>query len=39
MEVVAEALNSTAASVRVMLFRIRNLLSECIATELAKENR
>jgi RNA polymerase sigma-70 factor (ECF subfamily) len=38
MEVVAETLNSTAASVRVMLFRIRNLLSECIETELAREN-
>ena len=37
MEGVAAAVNSTAAAVRVMLFRIRNLLAECIQTELAKE--
>lgn len=39
MERVASAVDSTAASVRVMLFRIRNLLAECIQTELAKEAR
>ena len=37
MEGVAAAVNSTVAAVRVMLFRIRNLLAECIQTELAKE--
>jgi len=37
MEGVAAAVNFTAASVRVMLFRIRNLLAECIETELTKE--
>jgi RNA polymerase sigma-70 factor (ECF subfamily) len=37
MEDVAAAVNSTVASVRVMLFRIRNLLAECIESELAKE--
>lgn len=39
MDRVAAALDSTAASVRVMLFRIRNLLADCIQTELAKEAR
>lgn len=36
---VAAALKSTAGSVRVMLFRIRNLLADCIERELAKEAR
>jgi hypothetical protein len=36
MEVIAELVNSTAGSVRVMLFRIRNLLADCIKSELAK---
>jgi len=38
-EEVAAALHSTAGSVRVMLFRIRTLLAECIERELAKEAR
>jgi RNA polymerase sigma-70 factor (ECF subfamily) len=38
-ERVAAELKSTAGSVRVMLFRIRNLLAECIRGELAKEAR
>ncbi len=33
----AVALNSTAASVRVMLFRIRNLLAESVEAELSRE--
>ena len=37
MERVAEAIESTAASVRVMLFRIRNLLADCIQKKLTKE--
>ncbi|MDA9924330.1 sigma-70 family RNA polymerase sigma factor [Verrucomicrobiales bacterium] len=36
-EAMAEALRSTAGSVRVMLHRVRNLLAECIQTELRKE--
>jgi RNA polymerase sigma-70 factor (ECF subfamily) len=36
MEVIAELVDSTAGSVRVMLFRIRNLLADCIKSELAK---
>ncbi|MEK7951159.1 sigma-70 family RNA polymerase sigma factor [Luteolibacter soli] len=39
MERVAAAVDSTAAAVRVMLFRIRNLLAGCIQTELGKEAR
>ena len=37
MEVIAETIDSTAGSVRVMLFRIRDLLAECVKVELAKE--
>lgn len=37
MERVAEAVQSTTASVRVMLFRIRNLLAECVGSELSRE--
>ncbi|MCX7429679.1 MAG: sigma-70 family RNA polymerase sigma factor [Planctomycetia bacterium] len=37
MESIARAIDSTAGSVRVMLFRIRNLLADCIKAELAKE--
>ena len=37
MESIAQAIDSTAGSVRVMLFRIRNLLADCIKAELAKE--
>ena len=36
-EQVAAKLSSTSGSVRVMLFRIRNLLAECIERELGKE--
>ncbi|PAW90271.1 MAG: RNA polymerase subunit sigma-70 [Pedosphaera sp. Tous-C6FEB] len=36
-EQVARTVESTAASVRVMLFRIRNLLADCIQKELSKE--
>jgi len=36
-ETIARAISSTAGSVRVMLFRIRDRLSECVKTELAKE--
>ena len=39
MEEVANALKSTAGSVRVMLFRIRDLLAECIEREMTKEAR
>ncbi len=38
-EEVAKALQSTPGSVRVMLFRIRNLLAQCIESEIAKEVR
>ena len=38
-EEVASALQSTAGSVRVMLFRIRNLLADCIEGELARKAR
>ena len=38
-EEVANALQSTAGSVRVMLFRIRDLLAECIEREMTKEAR
>lgn len=37
MEAIARAVDSTAGSVRVMLFRIRELLAECVRAELAKE--
>lgn len=37
MESIARAIDSTSGSVRVMLFRIRNLLADCIKAELAKE--
>lgn len=37
METIAQAINSTAGSVRVMLFRIRDLLAACVKAELAKE--
>ncbi len=36
MERVAEAIESTAGAVRVILFRIRNLLAECINSELTR---
>ena len=36
MERVAEAIESTAGAVRVILFRIRNLLAECMNSELAR---
>lgn len=36
MDVVAEAIESTAGAVRVMLFRIRNLLADCVDDELKK---
>lgn len=36
---VAAALKSTPEAVRVMLFRIRNLLAQCIEGEIAKEVR
>jgi RNA polymerase sigma-70 factor (ECF subfamily) len=36
---IAEALKSSAASVRVMLHRVRNLLADCIELELRKEGR
>jgi RNA polymerase sigma-70 factor (ECF subfamily) len=38
MESVAAAVQSTAAAVRVMLFRIRNLLAECVQHELSRES-
>jgi RNA polymerase sigma-70 factor, ECF subfamily len=34
---VAQAIGSTAGSVRVMLFRVRDVLAECIETHLKKE--
>ena len=37
MEQVAEAIETTAGAARVMLFRIRNLLEDCIQSTLAKE--
>ncbi|MBI1372501.1 MAG: sigma-70 family RNA polymerase sigma factor [Phycisphaera sp.] len=37
MQSVADAMESTAASVRVMLFRVRNQLAECVNAQLAKE--
>ena len=37
MEAIAQAIDSTAGSVRVMLFRIRDILTECVKAELAKE--
>ena len=37
MESVASAIESTAGAVRVMLYRIRNLLAECVQAELARE--
>jgi RNA polymerase sigma-70 factor, ECF subfamily len=37
MQSLADEVDSTPASVRVMLFRIRNILAECIGAELAKE--
>jgi RNA polymerase sigma-70 factor (ECF subfamily) len=36
MERVAEAIESSAGAVRVMLFRIRNLLADCVNNELKK---
>jgi RNA polymerase sigma-70 factor (ECF subfamily) len=36
MEHVAEAIESSAGAVRVMLFRIRNLLADCVNNELSK---
>ena len=36
---VAEAIGSTAGAVRVMLFRIRDVLADCIRNELAREAR
>lgn len=37
METIAQTVQSTAGSVRVMLFRIRDLLAACVKAELAKE--
>lgn len=37
MEAIAAAIESTAGAVRVMLFRIRRLLADCVRSELAKE--
>ncbi len=37
MEAIAGVIGSTAGSVRVMLFRIRNILADCVKAELAKE--
>ena len=39
METIAAAIGSTAGAVRVMLFRIRNLLAECLHSELAADER
>ena len=36
MEKVAEAIESSAGAVRVMLFRIRNLLADCVKDELTR---
>jgi len=36
---IAEVTQSTAASVRVMLHKVRNLLADCISLEMAGENR
>jgi RNA polymerase sigma-70 factor (ECF subfamily) len=38
MDAIARAINSTTGSVRVMLFRIRDLLADCVKAELAKES-
>lgn len=37
MDTIARTIDSTAGSVRVMLFRIRDLLAECVRAELAEE--
>lgn len=37
MDAIARVVGSTAGSVRVMLFRIRNLLADCVKAELARE--
>lgn len=37
MEAIARVIGSTAGSVRVMLFRVRNLLADCVKAELARE--
>jgi RNA polymerase sigma-70 factor (ECF subfamily) len=37
MDAIAQVVGSTAGSVRVMLFRIRNLLADCVKAELARE--
>ncbi|MCE9630448.1 MAG: sigma-70 family RNA polymerase sigma factor [Planctomycetia bacterium] len=37
METIARTVQSTAGSVRVMLFRVRDLLADCVKAELAKE--
>jgi len=37
MEAIAAAIQSTAGAVRVMLFRIRGLLADCVRAELEKE--
>jgi RNA polymerase sigma-70 factor (ECF subfamily) len=39
MDAIAGAIGSTAGAVRVMLFRIRNLLAECVRGELATDER
>lgn len=39
METIAAAIGSTAGAVRVMLFRIRNLLADCLRGERAIEDR
>jgi hypothetical protein len=36
MERVAEAIESSAGAVRVMLFRIRNLVADCVNNELSR---
>jgi DNA-directed RNA polymerase specialized sigma24 family protein len=38
MERVAEAMESSAGAVRVMLFRIRNLLVDCVKYELTRNH-
>jgi RNA polymerase sigma-70 factor (ECF subfamily) len=38
MDAIARAIDSTAGSVRVMLFRIRDLLAACVKAELAKDS-
>jgi RNA polymerase sigma-70 factor (ECF subfamily) len=37
MDAIAKVIGSTAGSVRVMLFRVRNVLAECVKAELARE--